>query len=61
MVLVLLICSTALALGLPPKYIETLDLFLAKLETYQNNSSYVQILDEFSTQLDALKPRYSSS
>ncbi|MDR2640930.1 MAG: hypothetical protein LBC61_06650 [Candidatus Peribacteria bacterium] len=61
MALVLLICSTALALGLPPKYIETLDLFLARLEIYQDNSNYIQILNEFSTQLDTLKPRYSSS
>ncbi|MDR2640221.1 MAG: hypothetical protein LBC61_02595 [Candidatus Peribacteria bacterium] len=50
-----------LAANLSSKYIETLDLFLTRLETYQSNSNYVQILDSFITQLNVLKPRYSSS
>ncbi|MDR2640492.1 MAG: hypothetical protein LBC61_04175 [Candidatus Peribacteria bacterium] len=45
---------------MPSKHIETLDLFLAKLESYQSNSNYVQVLDSFLAQLNALKPRYNS-
>ncbi|MDR2640493.1 MAG: hypothetical protein LBC61_04180 [Candidatus Peribacteria bacterium] len=55
-----MLCGTALA-DLAPKYTQALDAFLVKLEAYQNNSNYVYVLDSFVVQLNALKPKYSSS
>ncbi|MDR2640552.1 MAG: hypothetical protein LBC61_04495 [Candidatus Peribacteria bacterium] len=61
MTLMLLFCGTTLAANLPYKYIEVLDKVIARLETYQDNPSYIQLLDSFVAQLNTLKPRYTSS
>jgi hypothetical protein len=56
----ILLCNT-LSADLSTEHTQTLDAFIVKLGTYQNDSNYVEILDTLVIQLNTLKPKYSSS
>jgi hypothetical protein len=61
LVTTLLLPVATFAASLSYTYVQALDTFLNKLETYQNNSNYINILDSFSEQIKNLKSRYDSS
>ncbi|MDR1988026.1 MAG: hypothetical protein LBQ24_04720 [Candidatus Peribacteria bacterium] len=63
LVLVALFCVifSVNAAVLGDKYVKVMDAFLVKLETYKDNSNYIQLLDSFTLQLNSLKSKYSSN
>jgi hypothetical protein len=61
LVTTLLLPVATFAASLSYTYVQALDTFLNRLETYQNNSNYIYILDSFSEQIKGLRSSYSSS